>query len=794
MTSASLGRSAFMSRGRGRAAVVTSGALVDAAFAIAAAGLALLPWMSTFDGLRYLAVGLLGALLGAAIAFVSVASGRAWLAVPIGILVYLLGAGMIVSRAIVPSANGLTRGARLSVNGWKSLLTTVPPLDSTGALAVLPFLLGLGASGAAYLIARGSRGVWAPSVPAACVALLTILAGTREAWQPLAVGLGLAACAVLWASFRRRRRLRIVGTGASVTQQAAVAGALLALSGLASWAVGPHLPGTDPNRFVLRSVIEPPFDASIYPSPLLGFRKYGEHAKLFYDRELLTTSGLPEGTRLRLAVMDYYSGSVWSAGSGTPGAGGVFQKVGRRIRLDAPASTQSRTARITIADDFASLPELNVWVPGVGPWTSISFEGPRAALLRDNVRYNTVTGQGVVPSRLNPGDTVVVSGRAIPDAPKAGLEPADSPLLDPDATSFVAAAADDFAGAEATTTWARLTAIGAHLRDKGAYTDGTLEDEGEFWPGHSTGRLATLLGEAQPGGSDEQFAAAYALMANEIGMPTRVVLGAVVPGDGHVYGKHVRAWVEMQAQSGEWFAVPNSFFMPDRGNTPSDRPPRSGDLPERTAVPPPSAERAPGSVDALSDGDPAALRASTKNSSGQPPSGGTSFTMPSWVEPVARVGGPPVGGMTLLALIVAAARGVRRSRRRTVGSSSHQLAAGWRDLVDHARDLGVRVDPRLTRQEQARVIGRPDLAATANRAVFGPGDPAAGEVAAYWKVLAQARRQLSRQAPWYRRVLRPWNPRSFTVRDPVITTAPTPQRNWRRLPFLRPATAIADSK
>jgi hypothetical protein len=71
-------------------------------------------------------------------------------------------------------------------------------------------------------------------------------------------------------------------------------------------------------------------------------------------------------------------------------------------------------------------------------------------------------------------------------------------------------------------------------------------------PGHGLGRLATFLegGVIWIGtdivGDDEQYAATMALMADSIGVPGRVVLGAQVPAGGVVTGADVHAWVEVE--------------------------------------------------------------------------------------------------------------------------------------------------------------------------------------------------------------------------------------------------------
>ncbi len=789
MTAAtSVGRSVFMSRTRGRAAVIGRGAGVDLGMTLVFTALALLPWMTTFDGSRYLAVGLGGALFGLLAGVVGVARGRVWIAVASLPLIYVLVAGMLVGGSVVPSGAALLRGIRLPVTGWKNLLTTVPPVDSTGPLVVLPFLLGLVAAAAAFVLARRSPGPWTPVVPGVVLGILTVLTGARGGWHPLVAGFGLAAAAVSWAALRRRRRLRIVGTGAGARAQIAVAAALLALAGAGSWALAPLLPGVDRGRFLARDVVEPPFAVDQYPSPLLGYRKYGASMKLVHDEALFGVTGLSSGARVRLAVLDYYTGSVWSAGSGTPGTGGVFQRVGRTIRVDTPGDAPTATATLTIRPAFADLPELTPWVPGVGPWSRISFGGPRAADLRSSLRYNTDSGQGLVPVRLRPGDVVTVTGTVVTDldVTKGGFRPATGDLLDAESTAFVAATAQKWVDDDS--THPPLAALAARLKNYvRTFTDGGLNlDKTGYLPGHGAVRIARFLSAKQGSpdsfGSDEQFAAAYALMANAIGIPARVVLGAVVPDGGVVMGRDVRAWVEVEGQSGQWFAVPNSAFEPKPGDTPQLDSDHEVSITDPVLVPPAAGQPAPGTSDSLSDADPGAFRPATSGGGaiGDP---GPRLGVPTWVRTSARYAVPPTGALAAVALVAGAARGIRRRRRRTVGVASRRLAAGWRDLTDHARDLGLVVPVAATRLEQARVVGHEGLAAAADRAVFGAGDPAPGLVEAYWTQVRSARRALSRGVPWHRRLLRAWSPRSFFVPDPLVEPRP-PRRPGRRLTAL----------
>lgn len=738
---------------------------IDRSFAALGVVVGLLPWGSTFGSWRYLAVGALGAVLGIGCAVVVRWSGRVWLGSAGAVLVVFGALIFVVAGGPAPTRADLTSATLLPVTGWKQLLSTAPPVDAARELAGLPFLLAVLAAVAGVIIAGTTRSSWACSLPAIAVTVVTIATGTPDAWRPELVGLGGAILAVVWAALRRRRRLRIVGTGGGARQQLAIAAGLLSASALLAWVAAPHLPGIDAERrFGFRSLVAPPFDITEYPSPLSGYRKFTEPMDQLWSQELLTTTGLPTGSRLRLAVLDHYAGSVWSAGSATA-SGGTFERVGSTIRTDGVTSTAPQQVRITVGPAYAALPELKSWVPGVGAWSSVHFSGPREEQLRSSLRYNRTTAQGLIPQGLAPGDVVTLSARPIALAPQGGFSPFRTSLIDAGSTAFVSGLATQWAG-PAESVWTRVVTTGQQLRDSGVLNGGP-----QIMPGHSQGRLTAFL--ANPIGTDEQYAAAFALLANELGMPTRVVLGAVIPAEGSIRGKDVRAWVEMRSATGEWFALANDAFMPAAGDRANQLEPEKAQPIDHPNVPPPVPDRPPGDTDSLSDAEAGLLRPKSGASGASPED---RIDWPPWLVSTVAVAGRPAGVLGAVALLFAGGRSSRRWRRRTTGSPSRRLASGWRDLLDHSRDLGTRVDALATRREQAQVIGHPDLAAAADAAVFGVGDPTEQDIRRFWDQARAARRARSRLAPWWRRLLRPWNPRSLLARDraPRVPTGRRP--------------------
>jgi len=678
--------------------------------------------------------------------------------------------------------------ADLTVNGWKGLLTTLPPVDGAGRFLVLPYLLALTVGAVTFTWARRSQSPAGPVLLMVLLLGIVILLGTLQPAGLLIHGLGLATVAFLWVTLRRRRRLRVVGTGGNLRGQAVIGGALL-VGALGLGAVaGGHLPGTvDTQRTVLRTYVQPPFDITQYPSPLVGFRKYTEGANKVWDQELFTVQGAPAGSLLRIAVLDDYSGTAWSAAGASGGSGYNFRKVGQTI---APAvglsdgATQRST--LTIGAAYAGLGDASPWVPTVGYPTSLVFGGDRAKELADSLVYNPSTGQAVVPARLRAGDTVSVEAEPVPvigDDYGVG----SGTTLPSSATQTVAAKAVQWAEKEPG-PWEQVQAVAKTLQ-AGAYSDGTKSGETQYLPGHGVARTTTFLGRQQLVGNDEQYASTFALMANSLGVPARVVMGAVVPEGGAVKGADVHAWVELRGADSRWYAVPTATFMPDPTMTPQQQPKATAKDSNAADVPPPNSQRPPGSVDATFDTTSAKVKPPTllERLAG----------MPSWVFLALRVIGYPLLALTVVIGGLAMARSLRRRRRRRTGPPSRRLAEGWRDLVDHGRDLGLKVPAGLTRHEQAAVVGHAELARAADRSVFGYGEPDVAVVQAYWANCKKAKQRMTKGAKLRTRIGRLFTLRGLLFRDdrpvehlpkPARQKGQTQRRRARiRLPKRAPA-------
>jgi hypothetical protein len=696
----------------------------DVRDAVALATLCLLAMLglgTTYTGHGYLVVAAVGLGLGTGAAWGLAALRQPVVTVAAAVLVLFFAAGPpLVLPDRSPLAPGTYRTLALdAVQGWKQLLTTRPPIGGHDLL-VVPFVLGLAAGAAGFTLARRApRLTGAPVAVPPLLLVAVILLGTREPAARLGDGVILAAGCLAWAAARNHH-------GRPAVARAVAATAALGLAATAAVLASPALAGGA--RQVLRDHVVPPFDIGAYPSPLVGFRKFTKDAEQLYDQTLFTVTGLPAGAAVRIAVLDDYDGLVWGA-AGT-GDGG-FQRVGPTF-----GAGTSSTVRVTIGAAYASATDLDPWLPSAGVPGGISFDGVHARALAGTLRVNPATSSVIASARLAAGDSytmrTTIDAPAMPDDAQPGARPA---LTDPAQALFSSKVATWTRGAAEPA--AQLRAVAAYLHDNGAYSDGG-KGEGQFLPGHGTGRLAAFFTAARPVGDDEQYAAAYALVANYLGVPARVVLGARPGPGGVVRGADVHAWVEVDVAEHGWVPIPQTQFMPDVTKKPDTTPPTESDSTNTAAVPPPNAAHQPVSSVDTSRTD--------LTQSHQPP------RKPCWVCRVMAVtlpalmwGGPPVLTLLAVAGTIAGTKAGRRRRRRRHGSTADRFANGWRELVDAARDLGATVPHGHTRQEEAALLaahGVVDLADAADQAVYGPDDPTGEHATEYWRQVDAARHRI----------------------------------------------------
>lgn len=696
---------------------------------------------------------------------------------------------------VVPTPASVVAVVRGSALGWKDVLTLQPPLGGSGWLLVPPYLLALvGAAVAVRLALGSSRAAPAAALLPPVVLAGAVLLGTHTTVAPAAVGTVVAVVLLVWASWRSGQ-LRLRRPVAVLVLVGLAAGA-----GIGAAAVVER----EQDRYVLRDALIPPFDPRDYASPLSAFRKYVKDDDTV---ELFTVQGLPEGARVRLATFDRFDGVVWNvAGDGSSRASGEFRRVGETVseqaleEADAIAASGTGGARVDVEVQVEQLG--GVWLPTVGDAVSVRFDDPEA---QSRLRFNDATGAAVLTGGLDPGLTYTLDAvvPAEPDDEQVGTAAGSAlDLPEPQAVPDAVVAAASDATREAETPVAVARALEQVLAERGFFSHG-LADQGDYpsLSGHGSDRVATLLGGDLIVGDDEQYASAMALMAREMGLPARVVMGfapwededgepvtdADVDPDAPVVvtGADVRAWVEIAFEGYGWVTFDPT---PPESQTPQEETETSQADPEPQVAQPPPPPADP--VDPPQD--------DTDQPQTQDGEDDTTFAL--WQRIVLGVAAG--SGLLLLLLtpflVIAALKARRRRRRRRDPQPLRRVVGGWQEVLDLATDLRREVDPVATRREGARALHdgfttvpapaeptgkrrkkknkatapRPApapsaagaeagaavvaLADRADAAVFGSGEPSRDDARAYWtqvdEALARMRAATPRKQRWRGRV------------------------------------------
>jgi hypothetical protein len=740
--------------------------------------------------------------------------GSGWLVAALLVGVFVL-AGVPVavpSRLTGPLEflRGLGELAAGAIVGWKDLVTVELPVGSYRNLlvpALVVFLFGTAA--VLRLSWRADRLAYAAVPIALAMTAFGLLFGRASVSAPLAVGpvilpapvetaTGVAAMvtSILWMAWRAHdERIRALEraaltSGVRITRRPSRSERRRTLLGtamiVAAVAVGAGVipfAAQGAERDVLRSAAGPELDLSREVSPLAEYR--GSFADDRADEVLFTVtpaagSGGTAVDRVRLATLDAYDGEVFRSGA---------DAASRFIRVPStldPGPGREARAEIGIAGWEA------VWLPTFGRVAEVDFTGPRGDLLTDRFYYNADLAAGVQTAGggVREGDSVEVTA-VLPEVPAlAGLQapgapaPGTAPAAPQNLQRWVErhAAGEGGAALESLVSLLRERGYLSHALEVGETVPAWMSDLADyrFQPsaaGHSLARIddmfaALLEREADPRaaetgnyvaavGDDEQFAVAVALIARELGFPSRVVVGArlaspdaglAVCDEGVCRGRDLAAWTEVQAADGQWVPVD---VTPQYAQSPSLEVTEQRDPENVTEV-------LPDPVEEVVPPDP--IQEDSARDDDDDAASGLDL---SWLWPILRV-----AGIVLLVLLlflgpflaVIAAKAVRRRARRRTGDVRTRVASGWEEYVDAAVDAGHPAPASLTRAEFARSLGSDrgdELAAVADQAVFSQTGILERDAAEFWRRVDAERRRLRRARGFWRGLVATVSLRSF---------------------------------
>jgi len=705
-----------------------------------AAGLA--GFWPVFDGSSFIRPALVGLVAGALLALFG--SWGRWPA-PIMALATIAAYMLLGTAAAVPqegTAQVVPTGVSLrtvifgSVQVWRQFVTAMTPVAGLTGLTLVPFAVALVGAVVAFSVVWRARRAWLTLIPVVAVFLAVIALGVVEPFFPTVQGIALAGLAVGWLALRRDDGA--VEAPAIHRSRVLNSVILIAVAAVASSFAGPAMASTL-NRDVVRLHVVPPLDVQAYPSPLSAFRDLITTRK---DDDLFTITNWNPDYKLRLAVMDFFDGTVYNA-SDASGAS-RYDRVGPDLGQTAKAATdQTVTVGVTV-DGYTG-----VWVPGVSAWRSLEFGGPsgQAAGLADDLYYNPETDAAIDPVGLAQGDTYTLTSEVASPVANSTSQLESVALPAPEnVPSAVATLASTWA-ADAKTPYDTVAAIVNTFHDTGYYSDG-LSTQQSSLPGHSTARIATLLRNPQAMvGDDEQYAVAAALMLQSLGIPARVVMGFEADSSSHlsgttwtVTGADVHAWIEVPFQGVGWVSFDPS---PDRNKIPEQQSQQAKTKPRPQVLTPPVAANDNSQPDSQNPGN------------NQPKSNKPNAAS---IWPTVGLVGGSVGGLALLLfgplIVVGIIKGRRRKAREQQDDPAVKVVGGWQELMDRAADMGAVVPAAATRRQASRLLaGRfdastlPGLAAAADSAAFAPAPPVPQAADIYWAgvrgVIGQFRHKLT---------------------------------------------------
>lgn len=691
-----------------------------------------------------------------------------WVAV--SLLLFLLVGGVVAGPVPAPSAYGAFVAGL--IGGWADLLSSVPPVATTGEFAVLPYalawigcMLGVGLLRHVRVAIAGALG---PVIAFGIGLLFSVeLQGIALIQGSLLVALSLAL------GWYQQRRLGFeideeIGNTTVARKRARLlyAGAALACAAGAAPLLAPLAPGIeDRPRFDLRDQLEPPWNPLDEPSPLAQIKSnYVDEVR--DDVVFVARSDELLPRRWGLATLAAFDGSVWTVGDSKIGGLAPFVP----IDLNTPEPVDgvlSDRALVQVEVEVVNLE--GPWLPVPGWTESIASD---EALASGALRFNARTGTAALPSGAE-GLTYVASVRPSPILSEEQLEAATFADggdlgLDLQAASVRNWSADVVEGADA--GWEQVAAIRDELRSGGYLADDQIQ------PGHSWARLNKFFDVEEVYGNEEQYAAVAGIAARNAGLEARIVVGYLIdnaklaenPQQVEVTRTEATAWLEVLTAEHGWVPID---VTPDRDNEPTleDAGVRTESVaapnPPPTIPPPPEQEIAPDEE----------LEAEEEDDDGDDDEAVDGRGIPTAVLAGAIAIGTPLALVGMWIGVIAGLKAYRRHKRRTTGDPSRQVAGAWFEVQDRLGEFGVAAPANSSLHEFAAqaeassnaAVGVKELADMADQTAFAPDGGAPELAAAAWDrseaIVSRVRR--SRTATERLRVMA--NARAVFRKDPT---------------------------
>jgi hypothetical protein len=655
-------------------------------------------------------------------------------AVSVVAMVWFVGVGILGDSigGVFPSPAAISGLVHGLINGWSQILSVPLPVPASAGVLVLPFVLTWVATlFAAEIVIRTRRPVWA-IVPLLMSYSVGTFFGVGARGDRLAPAAGVVVGALVLVALTARSanpEQRDVRKAVGRRRLLDMGLALVVVASLAV-VVGPRLPLIRHEQpYDPRKTWVPPTQLDNVVTPLEQIDQWsaGTPRALFTDRA-------PRPLTLQFAVLSTYSPlEGWidesryeRIGSAVPDED-VSDFVGFVDAGGTSASANRPLQEVTQQVSAKTLP--GPWLPVAGRPAEIlgiqAFVDPSTDVLITTPN-SSGRRQYSVTSLVPPSGQADCSGY---DVVPASVGPA-SPVIAQAAQSMIGTNAPPCAEAEALL---RGLEVATKYKFNRAAPSGT-----------NVQVLQNFLSGTQSSsekGTSEQFAGAFAVMAQALGMDARVVVGfhAGTPIGRDLWQVRTSdafAWAEVDFQGLGWVGFDPT---PVVGITP--KPLDEPDKGQSAATPNNS------SVNSSQQQFAHLLPHRTRSGSG--------------VADALVVAGSVVGAtIAMLGLLIAAVALVRRkrsARRRAERDPRRCVLAAWLSTGDSLTDVGVRGEPSHTPEELAALgsakldsidIDLARLAALVNEALYGLELPAETSVGQAWAHAEQVedavRRSMSR--------------------------------------------------
>ena len=404
---------------------------------------------------------------------------------------------------LFPTLHTVTRVLTGSVDAPTTLVSTVPPVEPSGQVMLVPYLIGFLAAFPAAWFAVATTRPLAPVVPLLAALAATIPLGVLAPSLTVMRGVLVAVVLLGWAAVRARRREAFVGAGRG---SAAAATAAVLTVVLVSAVAGLVVPDTGvSDRVLLSGRNDTPLvaDTPVLPAPRTD------------DIRLFKASGVPDGRRLRLAVLDLYDGAAWIPAEDSPGSDGygTFKRVGSAVTALHPGTTA--VVRVRFRPGYSS-----DWLPMLGELTSIDLDFNPGRTDVGDVRYNQATASALVLGGVDVRDEYSFES-VVGDVSFTRRDPTREPSEEQQQPG--GAFLDDYLqpfDRRELLPLERVLLLARYLRTHGTVRTTENFDQSPDMLGHR------MLGSQRMTGTAFQYSALMALGASRLGVAARLVTGA----------------------------------------------------------------------------------------------------------------------------------------------------------------------------------------------------------------------------------------------------------------------------